>query len=104
MDDLLWDPIDVDGEWHWVLYEKGHFNTPIKILDSQEAAYLVERYGQFTGEDEEEAERPQMTKVYKLIVLVVDHNNIGAEEVVSALENTKYPNDCMSPEVLEIDW
>ena len=42
-------------------------------------------------------------KVYRLTVLVVDHDDIGAQEVKDVLENARYPNRCMSPEVLEIE-
>lgn len=39
-------------------------------------------------------------KAYLIQVLVVDHDRLGAEEVKGTLENTKYPNWCISPQVL----
>lgn len=48
-------------------------------------------------------------KVYKLEVMIIDFDRIGAPEAVSALENANYPNDCISPNVMlvqqaEIEW
>ena len=42
-------------------------------------------------------------KIHKLIVLVVDHDGLGAAGVKSELENANYPNDCIRPTVIEID-
>lgn len=41
-----------------------------------------------------------MTNVYKVTLLIVDHDNIGADEIKHHIENTKYPNWCMSPRVM----
>jgi hypothetical protein len=38
-------------------------------------------------------------KVYKLEVFVIDHEGVGGEEIASTLENTRYPNWCISPTV-----
>lgn len=48
-------------------------------------------------------------KVHKVEVLIVDHDDIGSEEVRVVLENQKYPNWCMSPivqaiETREVKW
>jgi hypothetical protein len=48
-------------------------------------------------------------KVHKVTLLVVDHDVLGAEEVADVLENTKYPNHCIGPQVMlietrEVDW
>lgn len=42
-------------------------------------------------------------KIHKITILVVDHDNLGAPGVKLELENTNYPNDCISPRVIEID-
>ena len=42
-------------------------------------------------------------KVYKLEILVIDHDGIGHDEVRSVLENQRYPNHCIYPEVKSID-
>lgn len=49
------------------------------------------------------------TRVLKLEVLIVNHDGLSDEEIKSVVENTKYPNWCISPEVLklesrEVDW
>lgn len=49
------------------------------------------------------------TKVHKLTVLIVDLDDLGATRVRDVLENTKYPNYCIAPDVLEtrtveVDW
>jgi hypothetical protein len=41
-------------------------------------------------------------KVYKLEVVVIDHDNIGGEDIKDVLENTRYPNRCISPEITDI--
>lgn len=43
-------------------------------------------------------------------MLIVDHDDLGGEEIQQVLENQRYPNRCMSPHVTEIkaydigDW
>lgn len=41
-------------------------------------------------------------KVHKIEIVVIDFDNMGSEEVVSTIENQKYPNYCISPTVLNI--
>jgi hypothetical protein len=43
------------------------------------------------------------------VVLVVDHDDIGADEIRTIIENQRYPNRCIGPVVMvtdtrEIDW
>ena len=50
-----------------------------------------------------------MTKVHRLIVLVVDHDDLGADEVARTIESQHYPNHCIYPRVLtsetrEVEW
>ena len=50
-----------------------------------------------------------MTKVYSLTVLVIDHDELGAVGVQSAIENARYSNHCIAPIVMyslsaEVDW
>lgn len=42
-------------------------------------------------------------KAYKLTILVVDLEEIGEENVKSAIENARYPNRCIAPDVMEIE-
>lgn len=42
-------------------------------------------------------------KVYKITLLVVDHDALGAAEVKSVIENTNYPNSCIAPTVIGTD-
>lgn len=44
-----------------------------------------------------------MTKVHKIVICVVDHDDLGAAEVKIVLEESRYPNDCISPRVVAID-
>jgi hypothetical protein len=49
------------------------------------------------------------TKVHKVVLLIVDHDQLGADEVRTELENVNYPNDCIHPRVMhvetrEVDW
>lgn len=48
-------------------------------------------------------------KVHKVTVLVVDHDDLGAEDVQIEMETVRYPNHCMYPRVMEmqtveVDW
>ncbi len=42
-------------------------------------------------------------KIYKLEVMVIDHDGIGAAVIKSVIENTKYPNRCITPEVKSVE-
>lgn len=41
-------------------------------------------------------------KVYKIELLIVDHDDIG-EEIKSILENARYPNHCIGPKVMNME-
>jgi len=48
-------------------------------------------------------------KAMKVEILILDFDNLGEEGVREALENGRYPNRCISPDVksiksVEIDW
>lgn len=43
------------------------------------------------------------TKVHKVTLFIVDHDDINVNGVVSALENTCYPNRCIRPHVMSIE-
>lgn len=48
-------------------------------------------------------------KVHRVVLLVVDHDNVGASRIDSVLESTRYPNRCIAPRVVrvetrEIEW
>lgn len=42
-------------------------------------------------------------KVYKIELMVLDMDEIGAEQIRDVLENARYPNRCISPEVKSIE-
>lgn len=44
-----------------------------------------------------------MTKVHKITLMVVDHDDLGADEVMTVIEHGRFPNDCISPLVIEVD-
>jgi hypothetical protein len=41
-------------------------------------------------------------KAYKLEVLILDHDEVGAKDIVEILENTSFPNHCINPQVKSI--
>lgn len=43
-----------------------------------------------------------MIRVYKIELLVVDHDGCGAEQIKGVLENQRYPNYCISPSVMDV--
>lgn len=42
-------------------------------------------------------------KAYKVTLLIIDHDELGADEIKVELENTKYANYCISPNVMEVE-
>lgn len=42
-------------------------------------------------------------KAYKVELLVVDHDGIGAKGVTQELENARFGNRCISPQVMKVD-
>ncbi len=42
-------------------------------------------------------------KVYKLEVMIIDFDGIGPDEMQITIEGTNYPNDCISPRVMNFD-
>lgn len=47
-------------------------------------------------------ERGTMTKVFKVELLIVNHDKLTMNEIAETLENANYPNDCIYPRVMEI--
>lgn len=41
-------------------------------------------------------------KAYKVEILIVDHDRCGADGIKDVIENSRYPNRCISPYVMEI--
>lgn len=41
--------------------------------------------------------------VYRMEVFVIDHDNIGPEGVKNAIENARYPNHCIAPDVARVE-
>lgn len=39
-------------------------------------------------------------KVYKVELLIIDHDRVGVNVIIGELENTKYSNRCMFPHVM----
>ena len=42
-------------------------------------------------------------KAYKVEILIIDFDNMSQDDVESVIENTKYPNRCISPDVISIE-
>lgn len=42
-------------------------------------------------------------EVHKVVISVIDFDEIGAEEIKVVIENTRYPNRCISPSVESIE-
>lgn len=42
-------------------------------------------------------------RVYKMEVMVIDHDKLGADRARSALENARFPNRCMAPKVVALE-
>ena len=42
-------------------------------------------------------------KAYKLEILVIDFDGLGADGIKDAIENARYPNRCISPDVRRVE-
>jgi hypothetical protein len=42
-------------------------------------------------------------KAYKVTLLIVDHDELGEEQMTTSIENVRYPNRCLSPRVMAIE-
>jgi hypothetical protein len=42
-------------------------------------------------------------KVYKVTLMIIDHDELGENGIVETIENVNYPNDCIAPEVMDIE-
>ena len=41
-------------------------------------------------------------KAYKIELLIQDHDEIGIDQIIDVIENARYPNRCISPEVIGV--
>ena len=41
--------------------------------------------------------------VYKIEIMVIDHDGVGEDGVITEIENANYGNDCISPQVKSIE-
>lgn len=41
-------------------------------------------------------------KAYKVEILIIDFDQVGAEDIKLLMEQVKYPNYCLSPRVMNI--
>jgi hypothetical protein len=41
-----------------------------------------------------------MTRVHKIEILVIDFDEVGEPDIRRMLENTRYPNHCIAPQVM----
>ncbi|MBK8434582.1 MAG: hypothetical protein IPL28_26260 [Chloroflexi bacterium] len=48
---------------------------------------------------DEKDEQVYTTKVHLVVLGIIDHDHVGAEEVRAVLESAHYPNWCISPDV-----
>lgn len=42
-------------------------------------------------------------KAHKVELLIVDHDGLGSQEITDVIENIKYPNWCIYPEVKSVE-
>ncbi len=42
-------------------------------------------------------------KAYKITLLIIDHDGVGAEGIGEVIESAHYPNHCISPKVKDIE-
>lgn len=42
-------------------------------------------------------------QIFKLEVIIIDFDGLGAEDIKLVIQNQRYPNDCISPEIRKIE-
>jgi hypothetical protein len=42
-------------------------------------------------------------KVYKVEIMIIDHDDLGDKEIKDVIENTRYPNHCINPYVIKTE-
>ncbi len=42
-------------------------------------------------------------KAYKVVLTIIDFDEIGADEIKEVIENVHYPNRCIAPDVFSIE-
>jgi hypothetical protein len=42
-------------------------------------------------------------RVYRVELMIIDHDGIGGVEIADVLQNAHYPNRCIAPEVMDIE-
>jgi hypothetical protein len=50
-------------------------------------------------------DEPRTTKVHKVILLIVDHDDVGSviKHLVDVIEDVRYPNRCIHPRVMQVE-
>jgi hypothetical protein len=43
------------------------------------------------------------TKVHRVVLMIVDTDDIGAKHVTDVIEDARYPNHCIAPSVMSIE-
>jgi hypothetical protein len=76
--------------------ERGFFTIDGNLVPDTETGRMRLQYALMNQE------RGTMTKVFKVELLIVNHDKLTMQEVAETLENANYPNDCISPQVMEI--
>ncbi len=42
-------------------------------------------------------------KVHKIVLMVIDHDEVGKQGIVNVIEDQNYPNMCILPSVMDIE-
>lgn len=42
-------------------------------------------------------------KVHRVVLMIVDHHELGDDGIQEEIEAVRFPNGCMRPEVMQID-
>lgn len=42
-------------------------------------------------------------KIHKIVLYVIDFDELGASDIKSEMENINYANDCISPKIVSIE-
>lgn len=66
-------------------------------------ARTLNAHGVALGREAFERQHDNLMKAHKVTLLIIDLDQVGAEDIKIILENQKFPNRCIAPDVKDIE-
>ena len=68
------------------------------IYTTDDGAEFTDYHAALAREQEINPPVERTKRAHLLTVLVIDHDDLGADDVKATIENARYPNHCISPQ------